>query len=64
MQSEAYLDIVGEVDYTGWPPSYAGVIDRPCKRCGAEPWQMCTNPATPWREHAAKAPCKIRFSLS
>ena len=61
MSSEVYLDMVGELERVPWPPVYNAVIDRPCPRCHANPYELCTNPAT---GRGAKAPCLVRGSLN
>jgi len=59
--SQSYLDIVGDVE-RHWPPSYNGVIMHACPRCGAQPFEMCTNPNT-IRPNRAKIPCLVRLGL-
>jgi hypothetical protein len=59
-QSETYLDVVGRAE-RGWPRAYDenGAIYRPCTNCGAQPWEMCTNPI---RNKPRKTPCVVRVT--
>ena len=63
VDSEAYIDTVGLIDRPGWPASYRHAIQRACPRCGAEPFVLCTNPATPSKPHHAKSPCLARLRV-
>jgi hypothetical protein len=58
--SQIYLDVVGRAE-RDWPPAYDGCITRPCPRCGAEPYERCTNPLRSATRHASKMPCLLRL---
>lgn len=57
--SQAYLDVVGSLDYT-WPAAYNTVIQNPCD-CGAGKFEVCTNAAT---GRPRKMPCLTRLHFA
>jgi hypothetical protein len=62
MSSQAYLDVVGEVGRQ-WPASYDVAIKHACPRCGADPYEMCTNPNV-ILSNRAKIPCVARLTTA
>jgi hypothetical protein len=61
--SQAYLDVVGHAE-RGWPSAYDGCITRPCPRCGARPYEQCTNPLRSATRHSSKIPCLTRLAAN
>lgn len=62
MSSELYEDIVGS-SAQRLPATYDTCQHVACPRCGANPYDACSNPERRVQGQGSKSPCMVRLAL-